>query len=475
VIDHAPGLDRVLGRVPDEHRGPARAIEGDLPAFLRGTLYLNGPGRFERGGVRFGHWLDGDGMVCALRLGADGAEVTNRWVRSTRWRAEEEAGRPLFRTFGTGFPGDRLGRGGVALESPVNVSIVPFAGRLLAFGEQGLPWELDPVTLETLGEHTFGGRLGPVAPLAAHPKVDPRTGEMIAFGVSFAASAPQLHVYRFGADGNLIYRKRLRLEHPCSVHDFAVSERHAVFHLSPYLLDISVLADGGTILDALSWRPELGGVLRVVARENGEEVAAVPLERGYSLHTVNAFEDGEGRLVVDLIELDRPVYGDYRLPGLFAEVGEGRPVRLIVDLARGQSTQIVERREIPYRLAPDFPAIEPERAGRSCDDFWMLGLSATGRPGRKFFDQLVHARWSGGDPDVWQAPAGLHPAGEPAFVADPEHPEGGAVLCPLFDTAREETAFAVFDARHVAAGPRATIWTGTLLPLAFHAAFVGSE
>jgi hypothetical protein len=37
----------------------------------------------------------------------------------------------------------------LALASPVNVSVYPVAGRLLAFGEQGLPWELDPVTLET--------------------------------------------------------------------------------------------------------------------------------------------------------------------------------------------------------------------------------------------------------------------------------------------------------------------------------------
>jgi len=38
------------------------------------------------------------------------------------------------------------------LEPPVNVSVYPFAGSLLAFGEQTLPYELDPVTLETRGD-----------------------------------------------------------------------------------------------------------------------------------------------------------------------------------------------------------------------------------------------------------------------------------------------------------------------------------
>ena len=157
----------------------------------------------------------------------------------------------------------------------------------------------------------------------------------------------------------------------------------------------------------------------------------MPVGERYCLHTINAFEVGD-RLVVDLLELDRPVYDQYRLPDLFEDVAEGRPVRLVVDLARGA---LVERREIAYRRAPDFAAIDPRRAGRPYEDFWMLGISATGRPGRKFFDQLVHARWNG-PLDIWQSPPGVYLAGEPAFAADPDSPEGGAVVCPLFDCGR---------------------------------------
>lgn len=464
--DHAPGLDAAFASVPEERSEPVRQVEGRVPGFLRGTYYLNGPARFERGGLRYGHWLDGDGMVCALRFGPEGAALTSRFVRGGKWQAEEEAGRALFRAFGTAFEGDRLARGGFTLESPLNVSVYPFGGTLLAFGEQGRPWELDPGTLETRGEYTFGGRLGPLAPFAAHPRIDPQTGELFNFGVSFAAGAPQLHLYRFGADGDLLYRKRLALDGPCSVHDFALSGRHAVFHLGPYHLDMEAFARGGAVLDALRWEPERGTRLRIVSRETGEEVASVPVGERYCLHTINAFEVGD-RLVVDLLELDRPVYDQYRLPALFEDVAEGRPVRLVVDLARGA---LAERREIPYRRAPDFAAIDPRRAGRPYEDFWMLGISATGRPGRKFFDQLVHARWNG-PLDVWQSPPGVYLAGEPAFAADPESPEGGAILCPLFAAERSETDFAVFDARKVARGPVAVLRPGFPLHLAFHGLF----
>jgi all-trans-8'-apo-beta-carotenal 15,15'-oxygenase len=466
MTDHAPGLDAAFARTPGERSGPVREVEGKVPGFLRGVYYLNGPARFERNGLRYGHWLDGDGMVCALRFDGDGASLTSRFVRGGKWRAEEEAGSALFRAFGTAFPGDRLSRGGVTLESPLNVSIYPYAGKVLAFGEQGLPWELDPETLETRGEFTFGGRLGPVAPFAAHPKIDPETGELFNFGISFAAGAPQLNLYRFGADGGLVYRRRLPLPGPCSVHDFALSRQHAIFHLSPYHLDMEALTRGGSVMDALRWEPGPGTRLQVVSRETGEEVASVPVPERYSLHTINAFECG-GRLVVDILELDRPVYDQYRLPGLFETVGEGRPVRMVVDLEAGR---MVDRREIGYQRAPDFAAIDPARAGRPYEELWMLGISATGRPGRKFFDQLVHARWNG-PLDVWQAPPGIYLAGEPAFAADPDEPGAGAVVCPLFDARRGETDFAVFDAATVARGPVAVLRPGGALHLAFHGVF----
>jgi len=170
--DLAPHLERLFDRVPEEGSYRIQPASGTLPPGLRGTYYVNGPGRFGRGEVVYRHWLDGDGLVCSLRFDQDeeaaggGVRFTRRFVRSAKWRDEEAAGRSLYRTFGTAFPGDRLVRG-IAIASPANVSVYPFAGRLLAFGEQGLPWELDAETLETRGEHTFGRRLNPVAPFSA--------------------------------------------------------------------------------------------------------------------------------------------------------------------------------------------------------------------------------------------------------------------------------------------------------------------
>ncbi|MFY9819826.1 MAG: carotenoid oxygenase family protein [Thermoanaerobaculia bacterium] len=476
-VDHAPGLERAFSFVPAERTAERLRVEGKIPAFLRGTYYLNGPARFARGEVRYRHWLDGDGMVVALRFGGDrdgseGVRLTARFVRGTKLTEEEAAGRALYRAFGTSFPGDRLVRG-ISLESPLNVSLYPFGRTLLAFGEQGLPWELDPETLETRGAFTFGNALNPVSPFAAHPKIDHVTGELFNFGISFSAAQPSLNLYRFGAAGDLIYRQRLALPEPRSLHDFCLAGRHVAFFLGPYRLDMDALREGRTLLDSLRWEPERGSRLLIARRDDGAAVASVPVGERYVLHGINAFEDpaDADRLIVDVLELDRPVYDQYYLPDLFPDVAPGRPVRLTVDLRTGA---LAGRREIAYDRAPDFPAIDPELAGRPYESFWMLGISHTGSPGRKTFDQVVHASWAHPERvDVWQAPPGHYLGGEPAFAPNPASPaDSGAVICQRFDAATGDSAFLVFDAFDVAAGPVAVLPLAQPLHLGFHALFL---
>jgi carotenoid cleavage dioxygenase-like enzyme len=188
----------------------------------------------------------------------------------------------------------------------------------------------------------------------------------------------------------------------------------------------------------------------------------------YCLHLVNCFEQ-DGQLIVDVIELERPVYDQYHpLPALFKDVSAGGPVRLTVDLQR---KEIVSRKELDYRLAPDFPAIDPALATAPYDEFWMLGVSQTGRRGRKFFDELVHVRWDQPHPvGIFRAQPGCYLGGEPIYLGDP-HSSEGAVICQEFNANREESSFLIFDARHVTLGPVATLRLRNTVPFGFHASF----
>lgn len=469
AVDRAPLLERAFELELEERAYRIEGIEGQVPEWLRGTYYINGPGRFRRGDLRYRHWLDGDGQVVSLRFGADGVHFRNRFVRTAKLEAETEAGRALYRTFGTSFEGDRLMRG-ISLESPANVSVWRFADTLLAFGEQGLPMELDPETLETRGLYTFGGQLNAISPLSAHPCFDPDTGEMYQFGTSFSARQPSLRLYRFGADGETLFRRRVAIERPVSTHDFILGPRHLVFYMAPYLLDVeAVMSRGKSIMEALSWQPELGSHLLIFSREDGAPVGRVEVPTGYCLHLVNAFEH-DRLLHVDLVELDRPIYDQYQpIPNLFSDVAPGRPVRFIVDLA---AKRLVDQVEMAYDRAPDFPSIDGRLATRAYRHFWMLGISATGQPGRKFFDELVHLDWGNlRKADLYRARPGCYLGCEPIFLGHPEKVEEGVVLTKEFDAEAVRDTYLLFDARAVAQGPIARLPLDSPVPAGFHASF----
>jgi all-trans-8'-apo-beta-carotenal 15,15'-oxygenase len=445
-------------------------VEGRIPEYIRGTYYVNGPARFARGEQVYRNWLDGDGMVCAVRFDG-GVQFINRYVGTRKFTAEEEAGRLIFRTFGTSFPGDRLRRG-IVMESPANVSVSSFAGRLLAFGEQSLPYAIDPDTLETQGVYDFGGALTEISPFSAHPKRDPATGELMNLGVSFSSRDPRLNYYRFDARANLIRRTSVPLDAPYSIHDFSASRNHVVVHLSPYVLDIECLLHGSTpMVDALRWLPERGSRLLILARDDGRELARPVVDPGYSLHTIRSFEDGDS-LIVDLIEYDRPLYPAYQpLPELFDDVLCGRPVRYEIDT---RTWQVKHRSPLAYGDAPDFPCVHPCEAAHG--DVWMLGISAARRRGPKFFDRLVRVSWRDrSSADIYAPPSGRYLAGEPAVVPHPSDPFLASVICHEFDPRTSASWFVIFDAYELGRGPTARLGLEQPIPPGFHSTFCARE
>ena len=94
----APRCLALLGISEQGGRDEVPAIEGEIPRELRGSHYRNGPGLFERGGLRKPHLLDGDGLVQRLSF-ADGAvHYQNAFVRTPKFIAEAKPATFLFAT-----------------------------------------------------------------------------------------------------------------------------------------------------------------------------------------------------------------------------------------------------------------------------------------------------------------------------------------------------------------------------------------
>ncbi len=442
---------------------------GKIPTEIAGTYYLNGPANFRRGDFTYQHWLDGDGLVRALQLRDGKAEHVMRYVRTKKYADEEEAGKAIYRGFGTAFEGDKLRRR-MCLETPANVNVDLFSNRLLAFGEQALPVEISPGTLETIGEFNFEGKLMEITPFSAHPKI--ANDRLCNFGLKYLMSATRLCYWEFDSNFECVSEQEVDPGFPYSVHDFTVSENYASFYLSPYFLDIAAFIRGGkSIHDSLEWRPEDKNVLLVLSRTGEKKEVRIPFDsHGYCLHLIQSFEEGD-TLTIDLLETAEPLYPQYLpLPSLFDSVKPCALVRIRIDTSSWKVLNVVKAQQDVHL---DFPAVLEPETGLSRDLVWVLGMPTELIGDSKYYDRILLYNWANGEvADTYQAPEGSFISGEPCLVAKEGSDAAGYLICPLWNAARNESSYLVLDAFDLAAGPVAVLPLPTPSPLGFHSSFV---
>ena len=105
-------------------------------------------------------------------------DYRSRWVRTERFRLQEQARRSLFGRYRNRYTNDPSVAG--KNMGTANTNIVWHGRKLLALKEDSLPMELDPETLETRGEWRYEGAVSAVS-LTAHPKLDYHTNELLTF------------------------------------------------------------------------------------------------------------------------------------------------------------------------------------------------------------------------------------------------------------------------------------------------------
>ncbi|KAI0523627.1 hypothetical protein KFK09_006023 [Dendrobium nobile] len=300
---------------------PCPVIRGAIPACLRGGAYIrNGPNpQYLPRGPH--HLFDGDGMLNALLLPRDGdgeapATLCSRYVRTYKYLLERDAGGPVLPNVFSGFHGAAgIARGAVAAAriltgqmNPAagvglaNTSLTFFGGRLYALGESDLPYAVrmspEDGDITTLGRCDFEGKLS--MGMTAHPKKDPATGELFAF--RYGPVPPFLTYFRFDAEGKYKTGEDVpifSLAQPSMVHDFAITERFAIFpDIQIVMKPMDMVAPGGgsPVGSERGKVPRLG-ILPKYARSDAEmRWFEVP---GFNLmHALNAWEEGEDTIVL---------------------------------------------------------------------------------------------------------------------------------------------------------------------------------
>jgi len=434
-------------------------VVGKIPAELDGMFVRNGPNpQFDPIG-RY-HWFDGDGMLHGVRLRDGKASYRNRFIQTRGWKEEREAGKALY----TGMlePPDlkKILTGGSPFKNAANTALVYHAKKLLALWEGGNPHEIRVPDLATVGEETFGGKLRHA--FTAHPKVDPKSGEMFAFG--YDVQKPYLRYSVFDAGGALVRTVPIDLPRPTMMHDFAVTEHHAVFFDLPAIFDVPAMLAGEP---GITWQPEHGARIGVLPRAatSGESVRWFELPPFYVFHFLNAWESADGKTI--------SVVGcrNERMPVSFGddEVGPVQPRlhRWTIDLAGGD----VAEEQLDDRPC-DFPRVAPARETRHGRYGYVASIGhEKGLDGG--FDAIAKYDLEAGTSELHTLDAGMQ-CGETVFAPNPDGTaeDDGWLLNLVVDKATRDTALWVLDAQDVTAEPLAKVKMPRRVPPGFHGSWM---
>ncbi|KAL8362781.1 hypothetical protein RB601_008833 [Gaeumannomyces tritici] len=186
--------------------------------------------------------IDGDGTVSAFRFRDGRVDFKMRYVETERYLLERAANRHLFGLYRNPYTYHPCVR--AAVDSTANTNVVLWAGRLLALKEGGLPYEVDPDTLDTLRYNPFGQVRAKT--FTAHPKVDPYTNELVVFGYEATGLASDdIVIYTLDNDGVKRDEQWIKSPWVALIHDCAITPNWLVLVLWPFEANIERMKKGG--------------------------------------------------------------------------------------------------------------------------------------------------------------------------------------------------------------------------------------
>lgn len=296
---------------------PCELVEGSLPSCLDGVYIRNGPNPqfFPRGPH---HLFDGDGMLHMVKISDGKPTFCSRYVNTYKHALERRLGHPIIPSFFSSFNGLTASAARVFLTAArilagnfnpaingygtANTSVALINGKLYAIAESDLPYEIQVTSdgdIITVGRHDFhhGGSGGEeFSSMTAHPKTDPETGDTFAF--RYHIIHPRLTLFRIDTNGQKQPDVPIfSMKSAAAIHDFAVTRNYAVFNEGQMTVSPSEILKGRPMMTVDEAMTPRIGVLHKYARDESE-MRWIDVPGLNALHTVNAWEEGDGETLV---------------------------------------------------------------------------------------------------------------------------------------------------------------------------------
>lgn len=429
-------------------------VDGKIPADLYGAFFRTGPDAqfpLKAGNIPF----DGEGHVSQFRFENGNVHYKSRFVRNERYVAQEKAGKILFPMYRNPYLDDPSVKG--LSRGTHNTHIIHHNGRLLALKEDSPPAAMDLNTLETLDPvYDFDGQLKSAA-FTAHPKLDSKTGNLVAFGYEAKGhNTTDVNVFEYTPQGKKVWEAWVNVPYVGMLHDFAVTENYIVIYVIPMKIDQAQMERGGIHWSWWSGEPTYFGYFR--RNGDGKDVRWIKGPERSATHVMGAFDDGK-RVYVD-VEMSEsnpfpfmpmhdgsrwdPARGTSYITRLSAELSKSTPKDYQIERLYEQYTGALPRQDDRYNTAP-------YRYGYlSCGYVDPQGARGNG---------IVRFDVQNRTSNLWKAPAGLALSEICHAPKSATAPEGAGYVMAVGTHAAENgrADLVILDAERIEQGPIATV------------------
>ena len=462
VNDLNPYLHGLYAPIETEIAAGDLEVIGEIPRDLYGGYYRNGPNPVrEPTGMH--HWFDGDAMLHAVWFEDGKVTYRNRYVQTKDHLAEVagacDAGGILELA--------NRDRNGAEYKDTASTDVVIHNGELMALWYIcGAPVRVDPLTLETIGDETFGGKLP--RRVSAHSKTDNRTGEFLFF--DYALYEPWMSFGVVGPDNQLKHFTEIELPGPRLPHDMGMTENYAILHDLPVVFTKQGMRQGMWTIQQPMDQPTRFGVLPRNGR--GDEIKWFETDPCYIYHVINCWEDGDEVVMhackmIPHNHMPDAKYGPYATMVAVLTL-HAVPVEWRMNMVTGE----IKARQLDDRLG-EFPAVNQDWAGRKGRHSYHVSLEDTDK---LLFDGLLKYDLETGDCVAHKFAPGVY-GSEPVFAprVGATEEDDGYVITFTSDQADGASEAQIFDARGLDAGPLARVKIPQRVPLGFHATWARGD
>ncbi|XP_060569813.1 carotenoid-cleaving dioxygenase, mitochondrial-like [Ruditapes philippinarum] len=308
--------------IKEEHEYPVEESYREIPEWVNGSLYRNGPGMYEVGEYKYNHWFDPLAMITRFHIENKKVTYQNRYLKSDTYKTNLAAQRIVVSGFGTlpvPDPCQNIFQRFLSyfiIDERIdntNVNLYPLKDELYACTETQFIRKCDPETLETLERVNLRDYVA-VHSATAHPHFD-EDGTIHNIGNCFKGG-PKICIIKIPPkkdptdefpQGQVM--SAIKSSGKISInyiHSFGMTENYNVYVEQPLFLNLLKIMTakirGSPMSNSLDWYPDLKTRFRIFDKKTGEEVnpeikyEADPL---LVFHHINAYEaNGENILII---------------------------------------------------------------------------------------------------------------------------------------------------------------------------------